>query len=86
MSAKSKKAPEPLKVTRELPEIQAEYGQLASKAGQVQYQIEVYKAELAQLNERMLKVNREAAARQQLNAEKVSVTPAPEATTTEAGT
>lgn len=58
------------KVPRELNVIQAEYGQLAAKCGQVQYQIFVMEQELKQTNEQMLELNREGAARNELDKNK----------------
>lgn len=58
---------------REIDAIQADYGQAASKAGEVQYQIFILESELKQLNEQMLDFNREGAARNKLNKAKTPV-------------
>ena len=58
------------KVPRELAEIQQEYQQEAFKAGATQYQIKILSKELDSMNERLEGLNREAAARNQLNAQK----------------
>ena len=57
------------KVPRELAEIQQEYQQEAFKAGALQYQIKIMSKELDGLNDRLADINREAAARNQLNAQ-----------------
>lgn len=54
-------------VPRELKEIQQEYQELCLKAGQAQYQVKVLKAELDNYNSRLLEINREAAARNELD-------------------
>lgn len=54
---------------RELAEIQKDYNQTALAAGQAAYQVFVYQREQAQLNERLLALNREGAERQRLDAE-----------------
>ena len=64
--AKQKK----LSVPRELDAIQKEYQNTCFNAGQVQYQISVYKHELEMINERLLAINNEAAARRQLDEQK----------------
>ena len=70
MSAKSAKKPaKKLSVPRTMSDIQAEYQQLAAQAGQKQYQIVIGQEELSALNEKLRSVNREAAARQQLDRE-----------------
>lgn len=63
ISDKPKAAP------RKLEEIQAEYGQTASRAGQAQYQVFVFEAELQQLNNRMVELNQEASERAALDKE-----------------
>lgn len=57
---------------RPLDEINQEYGQLISKAGQTQYLVTVYSNELKDLNAKLLKVNQEAAARNALSQEQGS--------------
>lgn len=52
---------------RALPEIEAAYGQLATQAGQIQYQIHVFKKDLERLNDNMVSLNYEAAARKELD-------------------
>lgn len=81
MSNKSTKASKKLSIPREMSEIQKEFQQLCASAGQTQYQISVFTAELAKLNERLGSVNREAAARNQLDMEaKKAATEAPKQT------
>lgn len=53
---------------RTLAEITTEYNQLVSRAGGLQYQTFVYADELRQVNDRLVEINHEAAARQQLDA------------------
>lgn len=43
-----------------LPEIQQEYAQLASHAGQLQYQVKIHESELRGINARMKKLNEDA--------------------------
>lgn len=59
-----KKAQEP----RPLDAIKQAYGELANRAGQVQYQVYVYTKELAELNKSLEALNHEGAARQRLDA------------------
>jgi hypothetical protein len=54
---------------RSFEEIQAAYGQLCAQAGAAQYQVYVHSEELKRLNESLVSVNQEAAARQRLDAE-----------------
>jgi hypothetical protein len=74
MSGKSRFQPRnPLKEQKTVPprpmsEIQNSYSQLAYKAGELQYQLHIWKLELSKVNEAMVAVNQEAAARQQLDA------------------
>lgn len=75
MSAKSKQPAKKLSVPREMPEITREYQEQCFTAGQLQYEIQVKSDALNKVNERLLQINNEAAARNQLNAAK----PAPEA-------
>jgi hypothetical protein len=79
MSNKSAKKPKQLSVPRALPEIQKDYAQVCNNAGQIQYQIKVYEQELIQTNQRLLSLNQEAAARNQLDAA-AKPAPAPEVT------
>lgn len=70
MSSKSSRGP--VKVTktpspRALVDIQAEYGQLSAQAAQVQYQTFVLKQELENINNRLMQLNREGAARNKLD-------------------
>lgn len=51
--------------TRTLEQITKEYTNLIPVAGQTQYQIEVYKVELAAINKKLLELNNEAAALKQ---------------------
>lgn len=54
-------APRPMK------EIQQEYNELSTIASQAQYQVYVYSRSLQETNEKMLKVNQEAAERSNLD-------------------
>lgn len=65
-----KKAKEP----REMDEIKKEYSQLLSKVGQAQYVVYVHSQDLEQYNQRLLEVNKEAQARENLNKEEVANT------------
>lgn len=69
MSSKSTKKVKTLSVPRELSEIQKAYQQQCINAGQIQYQIEIFKKDLDKVNEALLSLNREASARNQLDAE-----------------
>lgn len=64
------KATKKLSVPREMPEIQTEYSQLCAAAGQTQYKITVDTQELTKLNDRLFKINNEAAARMELDKRK----------------
>lgn len=55
-------------IPRSLADITAEYNQLVSRAGGLQYQQFVYEDELKKVNDRLVEINHEAAARQQLDA------------------
>lgn len=81
MSAKSTKPGKKISVPRPLAEIQTAYQQLCANAGQTQYQMKIYAKELEKINEQLESVNREAAARQQLDsqAKKEETTQQPEA-------
>jgi rRNA maturation endonuclease Nob1 len=68
MSTKSTKQGKKLSVPRTMAEIQAAYQQLCANAGQVQYQLKVQSKELEKLNAQLEAVNKEAFARQQLDA------------------
>lgn len=59
----AQKAVEP----RSIEEVTKEYTELCGKAGQAQYQVMVFTKELERLNERLLSVNQEAAARNELD-------------------
>jgi len=52
---------------RQEADIRKEYADVSLAAGQVQYQLYVYKSELARLNAKLLELNQEGAARQQLD-------------------
>lgn len=56
--------------TRTLEQITKEYTALIPMAGQTQYQIEVYKAELAAINKKLLELNNEAASLKESKNEK----------------
>lgn len=60
---RQKQVPEP----RSMDEIQKEYKELLSKAGNAQYLVYVYSKELEQVNARLLSVNQEAGVRQELD-------------------
>jgi hypothetical protein len=49
------------KEVRTLEEIQAEYVEVCKQAGELQYHIEVMKADLLKFNQRLLQLNEEAA-------------------------
>ena len=66
--------PEP----RQIEEITKEYGELTQKVGHTQYQVYVLTKEVEQINNRLMSINNEAAARNELNKK------AAEATTEEA--
>jgi hypothetical protein len=57
----------PPPVPRVEDEIRKEYADVAFAAGQAQYQVYVYTEELSRINQRLLEINQEAAARQKLN-------------------
>jgi hypothetical protein len=63
-----KKAQEP----RKLDEIQKDYFDLRSRAGEVQYQIHVLSENLKEINKALVAVNNEAAARQNLDKQSAS--------------
>ncbi len=67
-SRKKEKFPK-AQAPRDLKDIQNEYNQVSLKAGQNQYQIHVLNKDLAYLNERLISINQEAAARQKLDKE-----------------
>jgi hypothetical protein len=69
MSSKSKQGKQ-LKVPREIKEIEAEYQRLCYESGALQYQIQIYQNELKQKNFRLEAINKEGAARQQLDSTK----------------
>lgn len=75
MSSKSSKPAKKLSVPREIKDIHADYQQQCFNAGQLQYEIRVKSEALKQINDRLLSLNNEAAARNKLDATK----PAPEA-------
>lgn len=65
--SKGKKAvPTEAPTPRQMDEIQKEYGELRARAGELQYTLFVYEADLANINDRLRYLNNEAAARQQL--------------------
>lgn len=69
MSNKSAKKPKELSVPRTLPEIQRHYQETCVRAGQLQYQVKVYSDELETVNEELVRINKEAAARQMLDSQ-----------------
>ncbi len=64
------KAPEP----RPLADIETEHAQVCVKAGMTQYHIKVLQSELDTLNNQLIGINREAAARKELDATKTEET------------
>ncbi len=66
-SARKVNLPKTTNVPRDLPAIEADYIQLRSEAGQVQYQLHVFNKDLVRLNERLENLNYEAAARKELD-------------------
>ncbi len=70
-----KKAPKE-QPPRTMEAIQAEYGQLSARAGQIQYQVFVLNKDLEQTNQALVAVNHEAAARQKLDAANAKQRPA----------
>ena len=62
MSDNNSKAPRPLA------ELQREYGSLCAKAGELQYKIDVQKADLALINGQLRDINFEALAAQEVEA------------------
>ena len=62
---KLKKTPAP----RPFEEIQAEYQQLSARAANSQYQAYVYSQDLEAVNKRLVEINHEAKARQDLDAQ-----------------
>ena len=54
---------------RALDEITKEYNNLCAQAGAIQYQIYVYRKELEQVNQALIRVNGEAAKRNKLDQE-----------------
>ncbi len=69
MSSKSSKPGKKLSVPRPMTEIQSAYQQLCANAGQVQYQLTIYKKELELLNSKIEAINNEGAARMKLDQE-----------------
>lgn len=63
---KKKKVPD-APVPRQLEEITAEYNQLRTKAADSNYQVYVHTRALEDFNQRMLELNQEGAARNDLN-------------------
>lgn len=72
MSNKSAKPAKKLSVPRDMADIQKEAQTAYLEAGQLQYSVMVYENQLKQLNDRILTLNHEASARNQLDAEKRS--------------
>jgi len=66
---KMKQIKEEQKEPRKFEEIKAQYEQLRARSGDVQYQIYALTKDLEKLNEAMVSVNYEAAARQKLDSE-----------------
>jgi hypothetical protein len=52
---------------REMKDIQAAYNELRARAGDLQYQVFVLEKDLSQINQALISVNHEAAARQKLD-------------------
>lgn len=77
MSTKSKQPAKKMSVPRELPEISKEYQEQCFTAGQLQYEIKVKSEALTQINDRLLKLNNEAHARNTLNSQKPAVESTP---------
>ncbi len=67
MSRKSARIVKKDNPPRSLEEINKEFSQLVYQAGQAQYQIHVIEGDLSQINYRLREVNREAAARNELD-------------------
>jgi len=63
---KPKAIPQP--TPRSMEEIEKEYNELRARAGDAEYQAFIYNKALAELNNRMLQVNQEGAARKELDA------------------
>jgi hypothetical protein len=61
LSAKKKAILESMKPKRTLDQIQAEYQQVCTKAGETQYKLKCFEGELAHWNQQLLKLNNEAA-------------------------
>lgn len=59
-------------VPRSMEDIQKNYTQLCTEAGQLQYQLKVYSQKLEEINSTLSSVNIEASARQQLDAQKLA--------------
>ena len=76
MSAKSSKKQKKLSIPRSLEEIKSSYDKVTKDAGQLQYQIKVYTAQLEQLNNEMFRLHNEAAARNTLDAATPAAAPA----------
>ncbi len=66
---KAKKQAEAAPVPRKIDEIQAQYNEVAQRAGQAQYQVYVLEKDLELLNRKLLDINQEAAARNRLDKE-----------------
>jgi len=69
---KAKQSAQP--IPRAFDEIKQAYNELAGKTGQLQYQKYVIERELEQLNQQLINVNNEAAARQNLDKEAAAKT------------
>ncbi len=67
MSGKSARIVKKTAPPRSLEEINKEFSQLVYQAGQAQYQIHVIEGDLSRINFRLKEVNREAAARNELD-------------------
>jgi hypothetical protein len=79
LKGKNKKVESAPAQPRTIAEIQKEYNHVALNAGQAQYQVFVHTKDLENHNKRLLELNREAAARQQLDKQAAAAAPAPEA-------
>ena len=64
---KSKQKANAVVLPRELEEIRKEYNELSLRAANAQYLVFVHSKDLEQVNNRLIQVNQEAGARQQLD-------------------
>lgn len=78
MSSKSSKPPKisaPPKPPRQLTEITNETRNIVAQVGWAQYEVEVKKAQIGQMNQHIFNLNQEAEARKKLDAEAPALTP-----------